>query len=251
MVLRRATPSILLALICLSCWACCGPKDRDALFVAFGDSLTAGTEEPTYPEVLEEMLDFEEGGVANEGDSGENAGDGRDRLARLLDCDTYPNAHTVLYWQGAAGLIDWIEENDPWLLISPTEPLYPHKEALADLLDHIQDNLRYTIQNVKAAGKTPIIGTYFHVMAHVSPCDASPLNFLTETMARHANDYSDLLNEKIYELADEEQIDLADIASTGALHYNEDNFANCNHPSAQGNEVIAEIWYETITSLVE
>ncbi|MFC1889948.1 SGNH/GDSL hydrolase family protein [Thermodesulfobacteriota bacterium] len=246
-MIRRYTLVVIPVVLWLAGWGCCGPADHDALYVAFGDSITAGAEEPSYPDILEGMLGLGDGTVSNEGDSGENAGDGRDRLAGLLDCNTYPNADTVLYWQGGAGLIDWIEENDSYLLISPIAPIYPLKDELADLLDHIQDNLMHTIHNIKDAGKTPIIGTYHFPLAHKTPCDPSPLGFLTETMARHVREYTVLLNGKIYELADVEGIEVADVASTGGLNWNPDNFHDCLHPSAQGNELIAGIWYETIT----
>ncbi len=232
--------------VCFTLGACCPQPNTTARYLCFGDSVTKGDSLPRYPQYLEWLLGQGSGTVANEGKSGETAGDGRERLETMMRCDTYPNVHTVLYLEGANGLIDWIQEHDAALLISPKDPLYPKKQELRDLLEHIKGNVTGAVRSVTSTGRVVIIGSYFHVLPYVSPCSVSPLGFFLPYMADHINDYVDLLNEKFYEVAAEQGLEIADIATTGALYGDPANFLNCNHPSASGNEIIAGIFYEAI-----
>ena len=114
--------------------------DPAVRYIAFGDSATAGPSTRNYPDILRELLVEAPETFVNEGESGETAGQGVDRLQNLLSQGLYPNAHTLLYWQGGGGLIDFIAEIDPLLLLSPSEQSYPHASRLGQVLDGIQAN---------------------------------------------------------------------------------------------------------------
>ncbi len=232
----------------LATWVgCCPPEDPGAHYIAFGDSITEGAEQPSYPDLLEGMLAEGEGTVANEGESGETAGEGRDRMDEILSCGTYPNAHTVLYLEGGGGLVDWIQEHDPLLLVSPLSPLYLLKEELEGLFDNIEENVLAVMGAVKASGRIPLIATYYHFLPYKTPCPPSPVGFLTGFQADNANDYIDMLNDLFRQIAALEGLEVVDIAETGALYGDYDNFHDCNHPSIQGNQIIADYFYEAIT----
>jgi len=124
--------------------------------------------------------------------------------------------------------------------------LYPKKQELRDLLEHIKGNVSNAVRSVTETGRAVIIGSYYHILPYVSPCSLSPFGFFLPYMAAHINDYMDLLNARFYEVAAEQGLEIADIAATGGLYENPANFLNCNHPSASGNEIIAGIFYTEI-----
>lgn len=240
--------AVIMAFVLASWAGCCPPEDPVARYIAFGDSITEGAEQPSYPDLLEGMFAEGEGTVANEGESGETAGEGRDQMDEILACGTYPNAHTVLYLEGGGGLIDWIQEHAPLLLVSPLSPLYLMKRELEDLLDNIEENVLAVMQAVKASGRTPFIATYYHFLPYKIPCPPSPVDFLTEFQTDNANDYIDMLNDRLRHIATLEGLELVDIAETGALYGDYDNFHDCNHPSVQGNQIIADYFFEAIVN---
>jgi len=230
-------------------YACCPTPKPSVLYVAFGDSVTDCDASPKYPWYIKQWMGLSDDQLENEGQSGERAEEGLPRLDGIIDCDTYPNADVFLYLEGGNDVIDWVQENDPELLISPKSELYPHKEELNGLLDATQEFIRAAVRSVLFSGRHIIVGTYFHVLPYKSPCPPSPLDFFTAVQAAHVNDYVDLLNERIRLVADQEGVIVADIAETGALYGEYDNFLNCNHPSGEGNEIVAAFFYEAIQAL--
>ena len=67
---------VLLILVLFGCSPRVANLDaKGKTIVCFGDSITAGTESPTYPDILEDLLGLGQGTVVNAGESGENAGD--------------------------------------------------------------------------------------------------------------------------------------------------------------------------------
>lgn len=233
------------AFFCLAA-TCCPSKKASVIYVAFGDSITDSEASPKYPWYLKQWFGLSDDQVQNEGKSGETIALGLTRLGGIIDCDTYPNAEAFLLLEGGNDLIDWIQEVDPQVTISPKNILYPYKKDLALLLDKIEGNLFSASYLILDGGSDVVIGSYFHVLPFKSPCKLSPLDFLSAIQASHVNDYVDLLNERIYRVADMLGIVVADIAASGALYGDYDNFLNCNHPSGKGNEVVAGFFYQAL-----
>ncbi len=241
--------SILFAAVVFLLSGCCQAPNPNALYVCFGDSITKGKDSPTYPAALTGLLDLSSNQVANEGDSGESANNGADRIQNLFgSCDAYPNAVALLYLEGAAGLIDWIQETDPILLFDPLGPGYPYQAALNERLGNIKNNIIDAIHTAQSDVDTIYMGNYFYLRSGISPCDAFGAPFLPPAAAEKANHYTDLLNEKIAEAAAETGSILVDINQEGHLEDSADNFIDCNHPSGEGNQIIAEVFYNAITS---
>jgi len=233
----------------LALCACCPAQNTHALYVAFGDSITQGKDAPPYPSVLADLLGIAPEQMANEGESGESAHSGLDRMRQLfVDCDTFPNAHTLLYWQGGAGLIDWIQETDPYLLFDPLSPYYPHAGELAEQLGNIRDNIVAALEMAGGSVEHIYVANYFDLVAWVSPCDAFGVP-LGPGLVEKANHYTQLLNEKILEAAAETGAVLVDInGELGYLGGDPANFIDCNHPSGAGNALIAGVFHEVLTA---
>lgn len=154
------------------------PPDPAVRYIAFGDSSTQGPAERDYPAILGELLDVPADAVALEGRHGETAAEGLDRLRQMLSRDTYPNAHTLLYWQGATAIIDFIEEQDPFLIYSPMDADYPYPSELDALLDDIQADIESAIDQAHDAGLTVYIANYFKGREVLQPCDPLLLNII-------------------------------------------------------------------------
>ncbi len=248
MIKSTLMPVSVLAVLVLVLSACCPAQNTNALYVAFGDSVTQGKDSPSYPSVLAGLLGIAPNQMANQGESGESAHSGLDRMQQFfVDCDTFPNAHTVLYWQGAAGLIDWIQENDRFLLFDPLSPYYPYSEELEEQLGNIKNNIVAAVGMAQGSADTVYVANYFYLVPWVSPCDAfgSPLG---PGLVEKADHYTQLLNEKIQEAVTETGALLVDInGELGALNDDPANFIDCNHPSGAGNELIAGVFHQVLT----
>jgi lysophospholipase L1-like esterase len=232
----------------LTAGSCCPNPSPDPLYVAFGDSITAGKDSPTYPHALASLLGLSPGKIANEGKSGESAHSGLERIQELFqECNRYPNAIALLYLEGAAGLIDWIQEEDPLLLWDPLHPSYPLTAQLNERLANIQNNVKSAIQTAQGSVATTYVATYFDLLPWVSPCDAFALPFLLPAHTEIANNYTLLLNERISQAALETGSTLVDInAELGALEGDSSNFFDCNHPSGSGNQLIADVFHDVL-----
>lgn len=239
---------------------CCKAPDYDALYVCFGDSITAGKDSPSYPDVLAGYLGLSANEVANEGESGESANNGAERIKNLFgNCDAYPNALALLYMEGAAGLIDWIQEKDPWLLFDPLNPGYPYQAELNERLGNIKNNIIEAVQTAQGDVESIYVANYFFLVPGISPCDLTPADLpLGPNQVDKVNNYVDLLNGKIEEAASETGSILVDVnlevgdwsgtACGEAPNDPRDCFTDCNHPSGSGNEVLAELFHDAITS---
>jgi lysophospholipase L1-like esterase len=236
---------------CMLVPGCCQAPNPAPLYVCFGDSITAGKDVPTYPETLDGLIDPSVAGqVANEGESGESADNGADRIKNLFgSCNAYPNTVALLYLEGGAGLIDWIQEKDSFLLFDPLAPGYPYQAELTERLGNIKNNILAAVQTARSSGLQVYMATYYDLLAGVSPCDLHPLKLpLNEVQAERANHYTALLNQKIGEAASETGSALVDLNGVlGPLQGNPENFFDCNHPSASGNALIAEVFFEALT----
>jgi len=222
----------------------CGKiQESQARYIAFGDSATAGADQPTYPQVLEALL---HANVVNEGKGGETAQEGVNRLQSILRGVSYPKAQSLLYWEGGNDLIDFVQSVDPYLQYSPKDPDYPYSRELDQALAKIGEAVESAVQTAQRHNLQVYVATYFYLLPFVAPCDAVPVPFLNKAQVEKTNDYIDLLNRVIRETASNfRDITLVDInQELGALLGDKDNFVNCNHPSGEGNQLIAQEWFE-------
>jgi lysophospholipase L1-like esterase len=216
------------------------PPDPNVTYIAFGDSATSGPAERDYPEQLAELLSADAGQLANEGKPGETAHQGLGRLRKLIGNQQYPNATVLLYWEGGNDLVNFVMMVDPFLLSSPSAIGLHDRRRLSDRLAGIQADVATAIQVAKAAGLKPYVATYFPVGAD-QPCPASPLRRLGADQAARANEYVDMLNERIRKAAREGGAVLVDIAALGAsLTADPGNYHDCNHLSSQGHALVAQ-----------
>jgi len=219
--------------------------DPAVRYVAFGDSMTKGPSEKDYHEFLRERLGMKPETFANEGHGGETTDDGLQRLVALLNNEIYPNAEVLLYWEGGNNVTDFIQHHDPLLLLSPDDDDYLFAGSLAADLDGIQDDIESAIRAAHDAGLEVRVATYFHLRESIDQCPALPLDILLPYQAERANVYIGMLNERIRQGALSEGATLVDVETiNGTLHVDEDNYHNCNHLSAQGNELVADLFYE-------
>ncbi len=222
--------------------------DPAVRYIAFGDSSTDGPADRDYPEILREMLGEAAETFAQEGESGETARDGVDRLRMILSMGLYPNAQTLLYWQGAAAIVDFIQEVDGLLLFSPTAAGYPFSSQLDTTLDHVQADIEAAVAEARAAGLTVYVATYFLSREVVQPCEPLFLDVILPGQARHANDYITLLNARIRQTATSSGATLVDLAAADdEIRSDAANFFDCNHLSARGNAIVARRFLDAIS----
>ncbi len=245
------SPLIWTAVIALGC-GCNGDfdfrlPDPAVRVVAFGDSATAGPAEMDYIEFLPSLLSQPAGAFTNEGRGGETTDRGVDRLRSLITRGLFPNADTVLFWEGGNDLTDWIEERDGLLIFSPSSPGYPFAEQLTELLDDVQANIESAIDIARQAGLQVYVATYFSLPAVSLDCDPLFLNILLPSQAANANAYVAMLNERIRSAAVNRGAVVADVAAADdTLMADPRNYFNCNHLSARGNEIVANVFSDTI-----
>jgi lysophospholipase L1-like esterase len=221
--------------------------DPDVRYLAFGESSTAGPSERDYPDILRERLGEPPETFANEGQGGETSREGLERLRDLIELGIYPNAEVLLYWEGGNDITDFIEDRDPFLLTSPADPDYPITDRLTGELDDIQSNVEAAIRAGREAGMTVYVATYYLLREDLDRCDALPLDIILPSQARRANDYLTLLNTRIRRAAEGAGAVLVDVESRDAqLRGDADNYHNCNHLSAKGNEIVADLFYNGI-----
>ena len=216
-------------------------------YLAFGDSSTLGASEHSYPEALPELLGQPPETIANEGSSGETAAAGLARLRQLLSLGLYPNADTLLYWEGGADVIGFAREVDRLLLFSPLAPNYPYSTRLLETLDRVQADIEAAIRTGQQAGLTVYVATYFSFPEDVTQCDPLPLDIILPSQARNASGYVSLLNDRIRQAATQTGATLVDIALADEVLQAEDShFLNCNHLSDKGNEIVAQLFAEAL-----
>lgn len=214
-----------------------------------GDSSTRGPSDRDYPDILREQLGEPTDAFANEGHGGETTAEGLERLKQLISWEVYPSAHTLLYWQGGADIIDFVGEVDPLFLLNPDSGLYLFTGRLEKKLDEIQKNIEDVIETAQSAGWTVYVATYFLAREEVGPCENLFLDTILPSQARHGNSYIRRLNERIRLAATDTGAVLVDVAvMTEVLQKSEDNYFDCNHLSAQGNAIVAEVFYNVVSA---
>lgn len=224
--------------------------DEDVVFIAFGDSSTAGPSSKNYVDFLPDLLNLPARAFVNQGMGGETTGEGLDRLERLIQRGVYPNARTIVYWQGGTDVIDFVLGRDPLLLFSPDDVNYPYAEALGRQLDETQENIERAIDFADGTGWNVIVVTYFPIPQNVPRCDALFLDVILPAQAANADTYVERINERIRLAALAGRADLVDIAALdNVLLADSDNYFDCNHLSATGNQIVAQSIADAIGAL--
>lgn len=221
--------------------------DPAVRFVAFGDSSTAGPSQRDYPSIMPDLSSESADAFSNEGMGGEETGEGLERLESLLASEIFPNAQMLMYWEGGNDIIDFIGDHDPFLLFSPDDVDFPFSSRLDDRLANIQANVQSAIRMANEAGLAVSVATYYPITAEVSECNALPLDILFPIQADHANAYVDRLNDALRAAAADEGAVVVDVAASGfVLLADLANYFNCNHLSAQGNEIVAQLFVDAL-----
>ncbi len=218
-------------------------------FIAFGDSTTAGPSQRDYPDMVRELIDEPVEAFANEGKSGESTDKGLARFQELLSLGIFPNATTLLYWEGGNDLAAFIGDQDRFLLFSPDDPDFPYNEPLTAMLNQVQTNIEQTIRLGQGAGLRVLVSTYFPLAPtiFIVECGALPFNVGLSTQIDKANVYLERLNERIRAAARSTGVELVDISLlSNELQADRDNYVDCNHLSAAGNRIAAELFLETL-----
>ncbi len=221
--------------------------DPNVRIVSFGDSTTDGPSDKNYDEFLPELLNEPANTFSNQGNGGENTTDGLVRLTGLLDSEVFPNANTLLFWQGGNDVSDFIKDMDPLLLRSPDDDTYPFRDELTAQLDTAQANIESAIASAQAAGYEVFVATYFFIPDAIFSCDALLFDLIIPGQARNANAYMRNLNDRIRLAAASQGATLVDIATLDdAMRSTLDNYEDCNHLSEMGNEIAAQLFADTL-----
>ena len=94
---------------------------------------------------------------------------------------------------------------------------------------------------------TVCVATYFPIPEVFAPCDALPFDLLLPAQAVRANEYVRLLCERIRQAARDGGAVLVDVAAAGDLLASDPvHYYDCNHLSAQGNEIVADLFFEAV-----
>lgn len=221
--------------------------DPAVRFVAFGDSTSRGPSDRPYPEILIERLGEKPSALAIESRGGEFTADGVERLRGLLNAGLFPNAHTLLYWEGGKDVLDFIARTDPLVVLSPADANYPFDDQLNATLDEVQANIESAIRTAQEAGLTVYVATYFLPPEALVPCEPLLLDRILPEQATRAGEYIRRLNAHIRQAAANTGATLVDVEREApALSGNVLNFHDCNHLSAQGNAIVAEVFRAAI-----
>ena len=222
--------------------------DPDVVYIAFGNSTTAGPSTRDYPDILRELLGKPSESFANEGSSGETSSEGLTRLRGLFSNEIFPNAETLLYWESGNDITAFIKDHDPFVLFSPMDADYPFTAELLARLDATQDNIEAAIGAAQGGGLDVYVATYFTMREDLQQCDALPLDVILPVQAQRANAYITLLNARIRAAVAATGATLVDVAIAGAvLRSDPANYHNCNHLSAQGNAVVAQLFFDALS----
>lgn len=232
----------MVAALCLVA-GCPNLPNPNVRYIAFGDSSTTGTDEGRdYPDLLREMLGAEPATFANEGKGGEPSGDGLARLRRLLSAEFYPNATTLLYWEGGNDVVTFLKESDPLLLLAPSAVNYPLTEKLTIVLNTAEANIGAAIKAGQEAGLDVYVATYSPRPLAILPCKPLLIPLMLPEQAAHANEYTVLLNERIRRAVGQTGAVLVDVAADSQLANNPAFWENCNHFNEQGNSIAAGLF---------
>lgn len=223
--------------------------DPNVLYIAFGDSSTAGPTMPTYPDQLQVKLGVPPETFTNQGNSGETTEEGLRRLTADQTFSAFPNAEFFLYWEGGNDVADFIGSHDPLLLLSPDDPNYPFATALEATLDTVESNIGQAIRNATDESLNVYVATYFPLSPGTSSCGLLAFDVLLPNQAAKVQGYLDMLNDRIRNVAITHSANLVDVATLGAqLLADPANYFDCNHLTVQGNDIVTDLFLSVITS---
>ncbi len=244
----RPTLGMVVTLLILSGCESFHVPDPNVIYVAFGDSSTAGPSARDYPDVLQSLLGVAPETFANVGGSGETSEEGLERLKSLIADEIFPNAEVLLYWEGGNDISGFIKDHDPFLLASPDDPDYPLTNDLELRLSGIQLNIESAILAARNARLRVYVATYFFLREDVAECDALLLPVILASQAHNANAYIARLNERIRTAAANQDAALVDVAAADdLLRQDPANYFDCNHLSEQGNAIVADLFLQALT----
>jgi lysophospholipase L1-like esterase len=199
-------------------------SNRPNTYVAFGDSITEGRNFPgddAYLGDLESRLRGRFGGspaIINEGLGSTRSNQGADRIPGVLSADR--PAYTLIMY----GTNDW-------------------NRSECNRVDRLNTScftipsLRAIVRSVKAAGSLPVLAT-------IPPCNEGFSIFAPP----QRNQWVVAANVQVRDMARQEGAALADVEASffGYGRY-EDLFVDHVHPNAQGQERIAEAFFQAIS----
>lgn len=239
-----AVPVALVSLLAMGCSTPLLP-DPAVRYIAFGDSTTAGPAGLQYWQYVQQDLGASEEAFAGQGKGGETVAEGLPRLRDLLDRNVYPNAQALLFWEGGDDILKFVVAHDPLVVLSPDDPNYPFRADLNSALEQVQADVAQAIMLGKQQNLAVYVATYFDLLP--GECKPALLNLLTPQQAQIANQYVNLLNDRIRQAVTDQGAVLVDVASQSAeITSTAENYLNCNHLSNQGNRVVAELFTQTI-----
>ena len=158
----------------------------------------------------------------------------------------------MLYWEGGNDLTQFLGDHDPFVLSSPDDRNFPFTEQLADALARTRDNVEAAIVLATGAGMDVYVATYFPLAPDIAVCDALPFGILLPAQGDRANAYVARLNDALREAAARGSAFVVDVAQSGfILTSDPNNYFNCNHLSAAGNEIAAQIFLDVLEPVAQ
>lgn len=238
--------AVVLAALAISLLGCrsLDGADRPVRVVTFGDSMTAGPTDRSYPDFLAEALSAPPDAVVAAGRSGETAAEGVVRLTKVLRAQPRRTRGVLIYWEGGNDVNRFIRRHDRWLRHDPAETGYPHARLWRDTLKTIEQNVVRAVRMARRRRFDVFVVTYPPVRASLLNCDAMPGGVLLAGQAQRANRYVDLLNASLRRAAAAGGARVVDVAV--AFPADAQNYDDCIHPSEAGHEIIAGIVAESL-----
>lgn len=241
--MKRATGSALLVMFVAILAGCPPLPDPRVHYICFGDSVTQGFPDASYPMFLEQRLvsgvGEQPGCVANRGQYGDVACQCYPRLQENIQESLFPNAHTVLFWEMGNDVFLYLYEHNHELDHGPTQ------QEIQDIRSMTFSCLGEAVSIVRNAELGVYLATYFYVIPG-KPITGYEQG-LTEAQAVIANQYVDVLNEAIIGFAASQAVPFAPVHLLGVLGGSPDYYYDGMHPNADGYRLIADVWYSTIT----
>ena len=246
-ITKKGMLGFLLVVLAVLFAGCPPVPDPAVRYICFGDSATAGFPPDTYPAYLEQALvanqGEEPGSVANQGQVGDMACLSYGRLQERIDDTLYPNAHTVLYWMGGNDLFYFLYERYSQLDLNhgPLPGEISEIQAFAECIRHAAGIIR-------SESLAVIVGTYFQIIPGKPITGIDDPQGLTPEQAVFANQYVDVLNDAILDMAQDEGIPVAPIHLLGVLCGSPDCYHDGMHPKELGYQLVADVWYQAIVA---
>ena len=223
-------------------------------YVAFGDSITEGSNDNIYSDDTSQDLRNTGGGyspilnnlltaaqsyphnVANEGVAGDDSSEGLARIPSVLEAHSDSHYFLIMFGandsHGSLPVPSGLDENGS--LLAPGNPGYAGS---------FLDNMQQIVDAVSSAGKIPVLAKVPIALGWCSTCepfinpDTAPRNLLIQ-------EYNVVINALASDIGSE--IIPPDFYEYFRTH--EYEFSDNLHPNGQGYQSMANLWYEAIIS---